>query len=172
MFKFTQKYLLLLYFSVFIRSDYHYKNSNVTLDNKVISKDCSVYEIASVATLPRNDHLLVDLFFLGALCSMFTSFNSTLAFVEHMFYISFIMVEIDEPVEVIALFKKGEVKPVKLSWNNKTYRVKEITGTWKSSLGNAEILHLSLVIENGSYFEVSFNTKTYIWRLEKLETTF
>lgn len=89
-----------------------------------------------------------------------------------MFYIINAMTEISEPVEVIALFKKGKVYPLKINWNNRECRVKEATGSWKSRCGEAEILHLSLVVESGSYFEVSFNTKTYIWHLEKVETIF
>ncbi|MDI6799547.1 MAG: hypothetical protein QMD53_02600 [Actinomycetota bacterium] len=87
-----------------------------------------------------------------------------------MFYIILIMLDISEPVDVAAIFKNGLVSPRKIGWRGRSLRVEKVTGRWMSSIGSTNILHLSLIIESGDYFELSFNPKTYIWRLEKLET--
>ncbi len=93
-----------------------------------------------------------------------------IAIIEHVFYIIPTMLEINEPVNIVAVFKNGLVSPRKIGWRGRTLRVDKVTGRWMSSIGSTNILNLSLMTEGGDYFELSFNSKTYIWRLEKLET--
>lgn len=80
------------------------------------------------------------------------------------------MVKIGEPIETIVKFEKGKVKPLKIRWQGRVYSVKEVTGCWKSQKGRSTLFHLSLIVESGDYYEVSLNTESLVWHLERVET--
>ncbi|MBM4386940.1 MAG: hypothetical protein FJ088_04325 [Deltaproteobacteria bacterium] len=75
--------------------------------------------------------------------------------------------EIGEPVKVMALFDP-DIKPVKFRWHERVYPVKDVTYTWRSSEGEADIVHFS-VTDGASVYELSYNKKTMKWRLEQVE---
>ncbi len=80
------------------------------------------------------------------------------------------MVKIGEPVEVIVKFEKSMIVPLKIRWRGRVYPVKEVTGWWKSRKGLSTFFHLSLILESGDYYEVSFDTESLVWYLERVET--
>lgn len=79
------------------------------------------------------------------------------------------MVSVREPVSALVKFSRGKVFPVKFLWHRRVHRIVEITGRWRSRSGRADIYHLSVVGENGTYYEISFNSETFIWLLDKIE---
>jgi hypothetical protein len=72
--------------------------------------------------------------------------------------------EIDEPINVGAIFSRGAIKPVWFSWNGRQIRIREVAFTWKTQEGNAGLLHFSVSDGQGMY-EVAYNMKTMRWRL-------
>ena len=76
--------------------------------------------------------------------------------------------EIREQVKVGVVFTDSRIRPVWFVWNNYRYDVKEVTFSWRSRQGSAPIYHFA-VTEGANLFELSFNTKTAEWFLDKIE---
>jgi hypothetical protein len=92
-------------------------------------------------------------------------------FDEHLFGIITLMVVIGEPVGVLVWFSSGKARLVRFQWKNQVVDVERITGCWRRKKGASDTISWSGVSTDGDYFEVSFNTQSLIWRLEKVETT-
>lgn len=75
--------------------------------------------------------------------------------------------KINEPIKVIAVFDR-DLKPVKFKWKGKVYPVKEITYTWLTKDGSAQIVHFS-VTDGASLYELAYNQSAMRWSLEKVE---
>jgi hypothetical protein len=73
-------------------------------------------------------------------------------------------IEIDEPINVGAVFSKGAVKPVWFSWKGRQIRIHEVAFTWKTHEGNSNVLHFSVTDGQGLY-EVAYNMSTMGWRI-------
>ena len=80
------------------------------------------------------------------------------------------MVEtIDEPVEVLTLFRDGKVEPLRFRWRRKVVRISRVTGDWVSSRTGRDRVHYYSVLGDGSdYFELSFHTRTFQWTLTRV----
>lgn len=79
------------------------------------------------------------------------------------------MTEVGDRIRVMAAFGKPyKIKPLKFSWSERVFDIKEVTYQWKSKEGQAEILHFC-VSDGCNVFEISFNLQTLIWRLEKVQ---
>ena len=77
--------------------------------------------------------------------------------------------DIGETINVIAsLGMPYKIKPLKFKWSGRLFEIKEITYLWKSREGSAEIYHFSVSDGKGLY-ELTFDTVSLIWRLERLE---
>jgi len=77
------------------------------------------------------------------------------------------MMHIGEKVSVLASFTAG-IRPIKFKWSGRLITVQEVTYTWKSKEGQANIHHFS-VTDGTSLYELSFHTQSLVWRLENLE---
>lgn len=73
-------------------------------------------------------------------------------------------VELNEPIEVAAVFSRGGIRPVWFSWNGRQVRVSETTFFWRTREGSAAILHFSVTDGQGLY-EICYNAETLGWRL-------
>jgi hypothetical protein len=79
------------------------------------------------------------------------------------------MMEVGETISVIASFSQGyRIKPLRFRWSGRLFEVREITYLWKSAEGQNEIYHFS-VSDGRSLYELTFDTGSLLWRLEKLE---
>jgi hypothetical protein len=74
------------------------------------------------------------------------------------------LVELDEPISVGAVFSRGEIKPVWFSRGRRQFRVNEIAFTWKTREGTACVQHFSVTDGNGVY-ELQYNMATFVWRI-------
>lgn len=77
------------------------------------------------------------------------------------------MMQIGEKVNVLASFA-GSIRPIKFKWSGRLVTVKEVTYTWISREGKANIHHFS-VTDGNSLYELSFDAQSLVWRLENLE---
>ncbi|OGS21095.1 MAG: hypothetical protein A2252_05530 [Elusimicrobia bacterium RIFOXYA2_FULL_39_19] len=75
---------------------------------------------------------------------------------------------INEQIKVGAVFEKEIIRPKWFVHNGRKHAVEEITYTWKTCEGDAQLIHFS-VTEGGTLFEISYNQKTLTWLLEKVE---
>ena len=77
--------------------------------------------------------------------------------------------DVGENINVIASFGTPyKIKPLKFKWSGRLFEIKEITYLWKSREGRAEIYHFS-VSDGKALYELTFDTGSLIWRLERLE---
>ena len=74
---------------------------------------------------------------------------------------------INEPILVGAVFSSGKIIPRFFTWKRRKYRVEKITYFWRSKTGSVSILHFA-VTSYGSVYEISYNSKTSNWCLEKV----
>lgn len=79
------------------------------------------------------------------------------------------MMDVGETISVIASFSQTyRIKPLRFRWSGRLFEVREITYLWKMREGQNEIYYFS-VTDGRSLYELTFDTKSLLWRLEKLE---
>ena len=75
--------------------------------------------------------------------------------------------DINEPIEVVASFKKNEVIPKFFVWRRKMYKVVKVHLVHTSKIGNQIVYHFS-VTDEANYFQLVFNPFTLTWILATL----
>lgn len=73
---------------------------------------------------------------------------------------------VDDPVDVLVVFLGSEIRPIRLRWKGRTYRVR-VTGQWKRREGMAVIRYFALEAAGGWVFEVQFDSRPAAWTLTK-----
>ena len=77
--------------------------------------------------------------------------------------------EIGETISVIASFGLPyKIKPLRFRWSGKLFEVKDITYAWQTKEGQTKIYHFS-ISDGKTLYELSFDTASLLWRMEKLE---
>lgn len=76
--------------------------------------------------------------------------------------------ELNEPIEVLAWFKKGKVYPQLFIWNNKNYKIKNITYNWQERRGQELISYFSAETPESDLYQISFSNITFGWRIDKI----
>ncbi len=79
------------------------------------------------------------------------------------------MVEIDEPVAVVASFYKGRVRPLKFKWNERVIPVKEVTYQWVQRDGLRR-WYLFSVTDGKTLYNLSYEPQGQQWKLRAVET--
>ncbi|MFH1508942.1 MAG: hypothetical protein ABIE68_02150 [bacterium] len=78
------------------------------------------------------------------------------------------MVEtINEPINVVASFANGKVRPRKFVWGRRVYPVEAIHLIHRSRKGRAELYFFS-VSDGVNVFKLLFNNETLDWVLEEV----
>lgn len=75
---------------------------------------------------------------------------------------------VDEPIEVIALFRKGKMRPIKFRWNSRVYRIETINGGWKSDQGRERVLHYSVMCDGPDVYEISCSAENLVWKIDRV----
>ncbi|PJA29022.1 MAG: hypothetical protein CO189_03575 [candidate division Zixibacteria bacterium CG_4_9_14_3_um_filter_46_8] len=76
--------------------------------------------------------------------------------------------DIDENVDMIALFNSGKVKPIKFRWKDRPVKVVQVTGKWKSDVGRYKVRHFAVVDDNDNFFQLAYDERDLRWTLEKI----
>jgi hypothetical protein len=76
--------------------------------------------------------------------------------------------EIDQPIEVIAVFQKGRMVPVRFRWNGRVIKIARVTGWWKSNEGEFKIKHFAVIDKNSQFCQLSYWERTGEWFLDKI----
>jgi len=80
----------------------------------------------------------------------------------------FMIESIHDPIEVIALFTGGALKPVRFRWKSKTVHVAKITGDWIRHEGQNKIHFFALLADNKDYYEIRYDTREMTWQLTRV----
>ena len=74
-----------------------------------------------------------------------------------------------ETISVLASFGPScRIRPVRFRWSGRLLEVKEITYSWKTHEGEKEVYHFS-VTDGRSLYELTFDARSMIWKVENLE---
>ena len=77
--------------------------------------------------------------------------------------------EIGETISVIAAFGLPyKIKPLRFRWSGKSFEIRDITYAWQTKEGQTKMYHFS-VSDGKTLYELSFDTASLLWRMEKLE---
>jgi hypothetical protein len=75
--------------------------------------------------------------------------------------------ELNEKIQVSAWFRNGKILPRQFIWNNKRYKIKEITYNWQERQGREVISYFS-VSTGSDLYQISFNNTTLGWRINRI----
>jgi hypothetical protein len=75
---------------------------------------------------------------------------------------------IEEPIEVLGLFRGGVVQPLRFRWKNRVVRVSKVTGDWSVNDGRDRIHFFSVLGDNSDYYELSYHTRKLTWELSRV----
>ena len=75
---------------------------------------------------------------------------------------------IEEPIEVLALFQQGKILPLKFRWKGRTYKIKRLENKWKSDAGEKNCWHFSVCDSASNLFQLTYNEEYRTWQLSKL----
>ena len=75
---------------------------------------------------------------------------------------------VDDPVEVLTLFREGRIEPKRFKWKGRVIRVRRVTGDWSTRAGRDRILHFAIQGENADYFEIAYHLTSHRWRLKRV----
>jgi hypothetical protein len=78
---------------------------------------------------------------------------------------------IHEPVAVVAVFERGQVKPILFRWKDKKISIENISLTWQTMQGEERSLHFT-VIADQTLYELMFNISLMTWSLEQTTTSY
>jgi hypothetical protein len=79
--------------------------------------------------------------------------------------------EIDEPVEVIALFQTGKLSPLKFRWRDRVYRIQKINGGWNSDIGAVRMHHFAVMSDGPDVFELVYNERAHDWKINRISVS-
>jgi len=63
--------------------------------------------------------------------------------------------DIEEQIEVLALFQKGKILPLKFRWKGRIYEIVHLENKWKSDAGEKNIWHFSVSDSASNLFQLT-----------------
>jgi hypothetical protein len=76
--------------------------------------------------------------------------------------------EINQPIEVVVIFQRGKMIPVRFRWNGRMIKIAKITGWWRTNQGEFRIRHYAVIDENSQFCQLSYRERTAEWFLNKI----
>ncbi len=76
--------------------------------------------------------------------------------------------EINQPIEVMAVFQKGRIIPIRFRWNGRVIRIARVTGWWRANEGGFRIRHYAVIDENSQFCQLCYKERTAEWFLNKI----
>lgn len=76
--------------------------------------------------------------------------------------------DLDDEIEVIALFERRQVRPCRFRWRGKIYKVDRITGDWTSDVGQAKLRFFAVVDSMANFFQLCYDERSTSWKIAKV----
>jgi len=76
--------------------------------------------------------------------------------------------EINDPVDVLALFEEGKLKPQRFRWKGNVHRVAQVTGAWLTDKGAFKVRHFALMDEEANFFQLAYDDRTTAWKVTRI----
>jgi hypothetical protein len=76
--------------------------------------------------------------------------------------------EVNEPIDVVTVFREGRMAPVKLRWAGCTHGIARVAYRWVTREGAYPVHHFSVVTDTDQIYEIVLNTQTMRWSIVKI----
>lgn len=76
--------------------------------------------------------------------------------------------DLDDEIEVIALFERRQLKPCRFRWRGKIHKVDRITGDWTSDVGQAKLRFFAVVDSMANFFQLCYDERAMSWKIAKV----
>jgi len=76
--------------------------------------------------------------------------------------------DINQPIDVIVVFRKGQMVPVRFRWDGRVVKIARVTGWWKTDEGTFKVKHFSIIDRDSQFCQLSYKERTAEWFLEKI----
>ncbi|MFP4057575.1 MAG: hypothetical protein ACLF0G_11965 [Candidatus Brocadiia bacterium] len=76
--------------------------------------------------------------------------------------------ELNDPIDVVTVFREGRMAPVKMRWAGRAHAIARVAFCWVTRQGAYPVYHFSVVTEDGQTCEIILNTQTMQWSLIKV----
>jgi len=76
--------------------------------------------------------------------------------------------EVNEPIDVVTVFRHGAMAPVKFRWAGRTYRVERVAYRWVSREGAHPIYHFCVLTADDQTCEIELHTRNMRWTIARL----
>ena len=63
--------------------------------------------------------------------------------------------EINQPIEVMVVFQKGRMVPLRFRWNARVIKIAKVTGWWKTNEGELRIRHYVVIAQDSQFGQLS-----------------
>lgn len=77
---------------------------------------------------------------------------------------------IQEPIEVLAAFNKGQIKPLSFKWRQRVYKIAKVTQKWSSPAGKYRLHHFGIVDTQENFFEICYSEEDLSWSMAQTWT--
>ncbi|MFA6981950.1 MAG: hypothetical protein WC243_02930 [Patescibacteria group bacterium] len=71
---------------------------------------------------------------------------------------------LNEPIQVLALFRNNKIIPLKFVWNKRPFLVDTINFVHEVQNGSVKTVNFAIATKTDAY-QISFDTKSLTWRL-------
>lgn len=75
--------------------------------------------------------------------------------------------QINDPIEVLAGFKRGQIIPYRFKWGIHQYDVKKVNLVHGEMRGR-DMLYYFSVSDEANYFKLCFDASKMLWKLEEM----
>ena len=76
--------------------------------------------------------------------------------------------DLDDPIEVIAVFTDHQLRPLRFKWRGKVHRITRITGSWKKFEGEYIVRFFAVVDDQTNVFQLTYNERLTDWTLARV----
>ena len=76
--------------------------------------------------------------------------------------------ELNEPIDVVTVFRDGRMAPVKFRWAGRTHLIARVAYRWVTREGAHPVYHFSAVTGDDQTVEIILNTQNMQWSIAKV----
>ena len=75
---------------------------------------------------------------------------------------------LDDVIDVIAVFEKQAIRPVRFRWKGNIHKIARVTGAWRSREGEFAVRHFAVVDTKANFFELTYSERLTRWIISKV----
>ena len=77
--------------------------------------------------------------------------------------------ELNDPIDVVTVFRDGRMAPVKFRWAGRTYPITRIGYKWITRHGACPVHHFAVFTDDDQSWEIVLNTQAMQWSVVKVQ---